>query len=363
MRRGLWSVALDVALVCAVVLGVSGFAHSDSQVTVVVDGTAQHVGTFSNDVAAVLAETGVEVSARDTVVPALDSPVPDGATITVAHARPMSLTIDGKPMQVWTTATTVEAAMAQLSFGTQSAELSVPSDDRVPMSGLDVGVRLPDRVVVVHDGSRTSLVTMASSVAGVLRQIHVELGRHDRIDVPLGGEPTSGEVITVVRVSVAQVTRGFVLEPQTIKQPDSSLLEGTVEVDRRGSPGRGVVVYRVVRHDGVVVGRDAISRHVFLEPVSRVVRYGTKQRLPAPSTGDGLNWSALAHCESGGNPRAVNSAGYYGLYQFALSTWYSVGGQGNPIDATSQEQTYRAQILYQRAGSSPWPTCGYLLYT
>jgi len=253
--------------------------------------------------------------------------------------------------------------MAQLSLRTRSAALSVSGDDRVPMSGLDLSVRLPDRVTVVHDATRSSLITTASSVAGVLRQAHVELGRRDRVDVPLGQEPVSGEVITVVRVSVAQVTRGFLLAPQTIKRPDSSLFEGKVEVDRRGTPGRGVVVYRVVRHDGVVVGRDAISRHVFLQPVSRLVRYGTKQRIPAPSSRDGLNWSALAQCESGGNPRAVNSAGYYGLYQFALSTWYSVGGQGNPIDATSDEQTHRAQILYQRAGASPWPTCGYLLYT
>jgi hypothetical protein len=41
----------------------------------------------------------------------------------------------------------------------------------------------------------------------------------------------------------------------------------------------------------------------------------------APSA-DGLNWGALAQCESGGNPRAVNPSGrYFGLYQFSLPTW------------------------------------------
>jgi soluble lytic murein transglycosylase-like protein len=73
----------------------------------------------------------------------------------------------------------------------------------------------------------------------------------------------------------------------------------------------------------------------------------------------GLNWAALARCESGGNPRAINYAGpYYGLYQFMASTWRSVGGSGLPIDASSSEQTYRAQLLYKRSGSSPWPHCG-----
>ncbi|NHC13773.1 transglycosylase SLT domain-containing protein [Motilibacter sp. E257] len=76
---------------------------------------------------------------------------------------------------------------------------------------------------------------------------------------------------------------------------------------------------------------------------------------------DGLNWSALARCESGGNPRAVNPAGYYGLYQFSVGTWRGVGGSGLPHRASAQEQTYRAQLLYKRSGSRPWPHCGKFL--
>jgi hypothetical protein len=40
-----------------------------------------------------------------------------------------------------------------------------------------------------------------------------------------------------------------------------------------------------------------------------------------------------------------------------------VGGRGDPIDASSSEQTYRAQILYRRSGDSSWPVCGHYLYT
>lgn len=67
---------------------------------------------------------------------------------------------------------------------------------------------------------------------------------------------------------------------------------------------------------------------------------------------------SIAACESGGDPTAVNAAGYYGKYQFDLGTWASVGGSGNPAEASEAEQDYRAGLLYQRAGSSPWPVCG-----
>ena len=67
---------------------------------------------------------------------------------------------------------------------------------------------------------------------------------------------------------------------------------------------------------------------------------------------------AIAACESGGDPGAVNVAGYYGKYQFDLGTWQSVGGRGNPASAPEREQDYRAAVLYSRAGASPWPVCG-----
>lgn len=62
----------------------------------------------------------------------------------------------------------------------------------------------------------------------------------------------------------------------------------------------------------------------------------------------------IAQCESGGNPAAVNPAGYYGLYQFSISTWQSVGGTGLPSEASVEEQTMRAKMLQAKAGWGQW---------
>jgi resuscitation-promoting factor RpfB len=69
-------------------------------------------------------------------------------------------------------------------------------------------------------------------------------------------------------------------------------------------------------------------------------------------------WAKVANCESGGNPRAVNGAGYYGLFQFDMQTWRSVGGSGSPTKASAGEQLMRAKKLYAQRGASPWPVCG-----
>lgn len=67
---------------------------------------------------------------------------------------------------------------------------------------------------------------------------------------------------------------------------------------------------------------------------------------------------AIASCESGGNPRTDTGNGFYGKYQFTLSTWQSVGGTGSPAAASEAEQNKRAALLYAREGATPWPVCG-----
>ncbi len=68
---------------------------------------------------------------------------------------------------------------------------------------------------------------------------------------------------------------------------------------------------------------------------------------------------AIAACESGGDPAAVDPSGTYrGKYQFDLGTWASMGGSGDPAAAPEAEQDYRAALLLSQSGSSPWPVCG-----
>ncbi|MDT4979679.1 MAG: resuscitation-promoting factor RpfB, partial [Pseudonocardiales bacterium] len=81
---------------------------------------------------------------------------------------------------------------------------------------------------------------------------------------------------------------------------------------------------------------------------------------PPPSTG-GLNWDAVAACESGGNWAINTGNGFYGGLQFDSGTWLSNGGGAYAprADLASREQQIAvATRLYNARGSSPWPVCG-----
>lgn len=83
--------------------------------------------------------------------------------------------------------------------------------------------------------------------------------------------------------------------------------------------------------------------------------FGTPESVGVSSS----TLEAIASCESGGDPTAVDASGTYrGKYQFDMGTWASMGGSGDPAAAPEAEQDYRAALLYSQAGSSPWPVCG-----
>jgi len=78
---------------------------------------------------------------------------------------------------------------------------------------------------------------------------------------------------------------------------------------------------------------------------------------PAPAPRD--PFVALRQCESGGNYGTDTGNGYYGAYQFSISSWFAVGRTGLPSEASPQTQDAAAQALFARQGWHAWPTCSW----
>lgn len=72
----------------------------------------------------------------------------------------------------------------------------------------------------------------------------------------------------------------------------------------------------------------------------------------------GVNWDAVAACESGGNWSTATGNGYYGGLQFTMGTWRSNGGNGSPHQASKDEQIRVANNVLKSQGIGAWPVCG-----
>ena len=219
----------------------------------------------------------------------------------------------------------------------------------------------PRKVVVVVDGRPTEAMTTGTTVQQVLEQAKIALGPHDLV-APAAGQP-AGETIKIVRLLSAPKLKVVKTPAKTVRKKSSSVPPWSEKVLRQGRDGVKIVKWAYVKRKGKKVPK-VLAQKVKRKPVTRILAVGPK----SAGTGSAarLNWAGLAKCESGGNPKAVNPSGYYGLYQFSMASWASVGGSGKPSDASAGEQTYRAQLLYNRVNGrwqGQWPVCGKHLFS
>jgi hypothetical protein len=63
-------------------------------------------------------------------------------------------------------------------------------------------------------------------------------------------------------------------------------------------------------------------------------------------------------CESGNNPATNTGNGFYGAFQFVISTWHMAGGSGMPHHADWYEQAVRAVRWRNKTSDEQWPVCG-----
>lgn len=76
------------------------------------------------------------------------------------------------------------------------------------------------------------------------------------------------------------------------------------------------------------------------------------------STLDGDRFDRLADCESGRNPATDTGNGFYGAFQFVLSSWHAAGGTGSPVEHSYAEQKAVAMRWASMTNpASQWPRC------
>lgn len=329
-------------------------------VTLTIDGTAMRVTTMKSRVIDIVQENGFAVDERDDLYPAGDVSVHDADTIVLRRSRPLQITLDGRETkQVWTTASTVDEALAQLAM-TDTAPVAASRGSRVPLSGMALPV-VSAKTVQINDGGAVRVVHLpAPNVAGLLRAAGIPLQQSDQA-VPGAMAPiVDGMQIQVTRNRIERVTERLPLLPNARRIEDPEMNISREVVEDPGTPGTQDVTFAVAKVNGVEIGRLPVANEVITPAREAVVRVGTKPGTEVPEVVDGSIWDAIAGCEAGGNWAINTGNGYYGGVQFDQGTWAANGGlrfAPRADLATREEQIAVAEVTRQRQGWGAWPVC------
>ena len=360
------SSSLTLRLIVAgllVALGGAGVVALDSHKTVTlnVDGTAMIVTTMKSRAGDIVEENGFAVSERDELFPAAGQRVGDAETIVLRRSRPLQISLDGQdPKQVWTTASTVDEALAQLSL-TDTAPVAASRGIRVPLAGMVLPVVTAKTVQINDAGAIRSVRLAAPYVGSLLASAGVPLVQRDT-SVPTPTAPVvDGMQILITRMRIEKVTERAPLVPVAKRVEDPTMNMSRQVVEDPGAPGEQDITFAVATVNGVVTGRLPVASTVLTPARDAVLRVGVKPGTDVPPVTNGARWDAIASCESGNNWAINTGNGYYGGVQFDQNTWERNGGlrYAERADlATREEQIAIAEVTRARQGWGAWPVCG-----
>lgn len=357
---------LVLAMLLACLAG-AGFVALSSYKTVTlnVDGSPVTVNTMKFRVADVVAENGFAIGERDEVIPGPAAPVHDAETIVLRRSRPLQVSLDGRaPIEVWTTAATVDEALAQLSVSeaglADTAPVAASRGSRVPLQGMALPV-VSAKTVQIDDGGVLSTVRLAApNVGGLLAAAGLPLQQRDTV-VPAAAEPViDGMAIRVTRIRLEKVTERVPLQPAARRIEDPTMNMSRRVVEDPGAPGVQDVTFAVAMVNGVPTGRLPVANTVVAPARDAVLRVGAKPGTEVPEVTNGGAWDTIAACESGNNWAINTGNGYYGGVQFDQNTWERNGGlryAGRADLATREEQIAIAEVTRARQGWGAWPVC------
>jgi uncharacterized protein YabE (DUF348 family) len=326
-------------------------------VTISVDGQDRIVSTLSGSVDGALDSADIVVAEHDTLVPAANEEISEGSRIVLNKGRLLNLVVDGVPTQVWTTATTVEEALAQLGRDSADYQLSADRDREIPLGGLELAANTLHSVSIDNRGAASTVVTPARTVGDLLTAQGITLGANDRVSPAVGDALAEGTAVKIVtlptvtvtdgtnagvpfvtdatdvaglltaqgialgaedvvtparetplseglQVSIARVSTTQVVQAVELAQPadkkvnDSSLAKGTTAVQTQGKPGSADVTYSVTTTNGVETARTEVSRVTTVEPVRGVVKVGTKSATSSAPAASSSSSSSSAPSSS-----------------------------------------------------------------
>ena len=133
-------------------------------VTLITPNGEQTLQTAAFTVGDVLAELSFQLHIEDQIEPPLGSPLQDGMTIIVTTPRILTINVDGKSLQIQSSARTVGEALAEAEIPLLGLDYSIPAEDEaLPSDGRIKLVRVSETILLAQKSIPFESELVASS--------------------------------------------------------------------------------------------------------------------------------------------------------------------------------------------------------
>ncbi|WP_233430516.1 MULTISPECIES: resuscitation-promoting factor [Brevibacterium] len=338
--------------------------NTAKELSLSVDGKKSDEWTNANTVGQALADLGVDAKGADLSTEPNQKLKEEGNDIDVTTAKDLTIVADGKDHKVSAAAGTAKEALGE-------TKLKLDKDDflSVPLSS-----KVSDGQVLTVNRVKNDMVTEKEAIKAKVEKKKSDSLYQGETKVEAEGKDGQKEISYKVKTVNGEQVKKEKKDEKVLSEPKAKvIIEGT-KTKEAPAKDPGGSDNGTGGSDGKSTGgsdkgdkstgggSDKGSGGSGSDDKSTGGGSGSSggdmstQEIKNMLGGPGSKWYQVAKCESNFNPRAVNQSNraHFGLFQFKIATWQSMGGSGNPIDASPQEQFDRAKKLKAAAGWGQW---------
>lgn len=228
----------------------------------------------------ILGDAEIILNEGDEVTPSLDTKLSEAQEIAISRKHTVKLSMDGETKEATMAGGTVGSLLEQEGITLGEKQHVNHGLEEYLTDGMEIKISYSYNITVQCDGKTHTQETEEVTVSGALAELGIALGKDDRVTPAAEEAITDGMEIVVNRVTTDTVVETEEIGYETAYEDDSSLPKGEEYVSRDGENGQKEVSYQVTYVDGTEESREATGETVTKEPVSKVVKVGTKEEAP-----------------------------------------------------------------------------------
>jgi uncharacterized protein YabE (DUF348 family) len=263
-------------LVLVIGIAYGTYEGMKDSVSLTVNGQEKQVRTHSDTVGALLKELKIDIRAEDSISPAIDKKIKDNIKVIYEASKPINIAVGDERRTIWTTADTVKELIQQENLDVTQHDKIEPALDTKLETDLSLTIDKAFQLTLNVDNKNQQVWTTSTTVADFLKKQNVTLNELDKVEPALTNKVDQEGAITVTRIE--KVT-DVVEEPiafDVVTQSDNNIEKGKQKVIDSGKEGKREKHYEVVKENGKEISRKLLKTETVEESKNRVVALGTK---------------------------------------------------------------------------------------
>lgn len=226
----------------------------------------------------ILQNNGIDVTSDDMIDIPLDTVITENIKVNIAYYTPVTVIVDGHSYDTISYGGTVSDVLEKLAISVSTSDIVTPSLDSYLEYGSVVTVQSNNDITVIYENEELVYSTFCLTVEEFFEDVNITIGEFHEVSTELDSLISDGMEIAVDLVTYEERTETQSISFDIIKSYSDNLYVGETAVTTMGVNGEKEVVYSDKYVNGEYIETLDPVETVTVEPVSKVITYGTKEK-------------------------------------------------------------------------------------